>query len=72
MDYNTQDLCLAAYLKLNGAKIVSITKDGSRGTFHLSDVDQQLLTAFSIGEATVEPQQYNNMVRTLTTSVKRS
>lgn len=62
---------LASYLRLNGYAIVEIQKQGLKGTFVFSNVADELIKAYDLGQALVEPVALNNMIKQLTTSVRR-
>ena len=70
-EYKTTDIVLAAFLKVNGVSMSQIEKVGQRGTFVFTDVDSELLSAYDLGNATVEPVAFNNSIKQLTTSVRR-
>jgi hypothetical protein len=67
----TSDIVLAAALKVAGCPLDSIKKDGRRGVFCFSSVDDALVEDFNLGRARVEPVSFNNAVRALTTAAKR-
>ena len=69
--YKTTDIVLASYLRLNGYAIVEIQKQGLKGTFVFSNVADELIKAYDLGQALVEPVALNNMIKQLTTSVRR-
>lgn len=69
--YKTSDIVLAAFLRLNGCQMLGIEKQGSRGTFVFEDVEDELIRTYDLGQARVEPVAFNNMIRQLTTSVRR-
>ena len=71
MEYQTTDIVLAAFLKINGATMVRIDKQGQKGTFIFTDVDSTLVAAYDLGNARVEPVNFNNAIKQLTTSVRR-
>lgn len=71
-EYCTTDIVLAAFLKLSGAYLLRIDKRGQRGTFVFDDVDESLLNMYDLGNARVEPVAFNNSVKQLTTSVRRT
>lgn len=70
-DYKTADIVLAAFLKISGCEMSGIEKQGQKGTFVFIDVDQDLIRAYDLGQARVEPVVFNNTIKQLTTSVKR-
>jgi len=67
----TSDIVLAATLKVMGQKLDKIEKQGNRGIFCFSDVDEALLTQFDLGQAMVEPVTFNNAIKALTTATRR-
>lgn len=70
-EYKTSDIILAAYLRLNGFTMARIDKQGNKGTFVFEDVDDAVINTYDFGNAQVEPVAFNNMVKQLTTSVRR-
>ena len=71
MNYKTTDIVLAAFLRLNGCTMLGIEKQGSRGTFVFDALDEELIRTYDLCQALVEPVAFNNMIRQLTTSVRR-
>lgn len=71
MEYKTSDIVLAAFLKISGCQMTKIEKQGQKGTFVFANVDQDLIQSYDLGDARVEPVAFNNMIKQLTTSVKR-
>lgn len=69
--YRTTDIVLAAYLRLQGCAMTGIDKQGHRGTFVFENVPEALVMQYDLGSAKVEPLQFNNMIKTLTTAVRR-
>jgi len=51
--------------------MTKIEKQGQKGTFVFANVDQDLIQSYDLGDARVEPVAFNNMIKQLTTSVKR-
>lgn len=70
-EYRTPDIVLAAYLKLAGVAMQRIEKQGQKGTFVFEDVNEEVIRTFDLGKAQVEPVSFNNMIKQLTTSVRR-
>jgi Domain of unknown function (DUF5659) len=70
-EYKTPDIVLAAYLKLSGCAMARIEKQGQKGTFVFDDVSEEVIRTFDFGKAQVEPVSFNNMIKQLTTSVRR-
>ena len=71
MKQKTTDIVLAAYLKLQGFQLETISVVGKQGTFTFVDVDAEVVNQYFIGNASVEPVAFNNMIRQLTTACKR-
>ncbi len=67
----TSDIVLAATLKVYGYKLDRIEKQGNRGIFCFSEVDEALLSDFDLGKSQVEPVAFNNSIKALTTAVRR-
>ncbi len=67
----TSDIVLAATLKVMGQKLDRIDKQGNRGIFCFSDVDEDLLLNFDLGKSLVEPVAFNNAIKALTTATRR-
>jgi hypothetical protein len=67
----TSDIVLAATLKVMGQKLDRIDKQGNRGTFCFSDVEDSLLQDFDLGNSLVEPIAFNNAIKALTTATRR-
>lgn len=71
LEYRTTDIVLAAFLRMSGVALVSIEKLGAKGTFVFENVSEDLVSAYDLGKARVEPVQFNNNIKSLTTSVRR-
>ena len=69
--YETTDIVLAAFLRLSGIDLVTIVKQGQKGTFVFENVADELIQDYDLGRARVEPVQFNNAIKSLTTSVRR-
>lgn len=67
----TDDIVLAATLKVKGQKLERIEKQGNRGIFCFSDVEEVMLTEYDLGHAVVEPVAFNNAIKALTTATRR-
>lgn len=67
----TSDIVLAAMLKVKGQKLDKIEKQGNRGIFCFSDVDDAMLEEFDLGKSLVEPVAFNNAIKALTTATRR-
>ncbi len=70
--FKTTDIILAACLKVSGFELDSIKKtDGGKGTFIFSNVSNDYLLQYDLGKVLVEPVNFNNAIKQLTTSVRR-
>lgn len=69
--FKTTDIILAAVLRINGVEIIDIEIMGTKGTFVFCNVDEDFLVQYDLGKVLVEPVTFNNMVKQLTTSVRR-
>lgn len=70
-EYCTTDIILAACLKVHGYEMSSINKQGSKGTFVFAEVDEDFITKYDLGKMLVEPIEFNQAIKTLTTAVRR-
>ena len=70
-EYKTTDIVLAAYLRLNDINMSGIEKMGQRGTFVFDEVNEEFIKTYDLGKALVEPIAFNNMIKILTTAVRR-
>ena len=70
--YKTSDIILAACLRLNDYDMIIIEKDGNKGTFVFADVDPNFVMEYDLGKTRVEPVAFNNVIKQLTTSVRRT
>jgi hypothetical protein len=71
VDFSTTDIVLAAFLKVNRFKLVEILKNGNKGTFVFSDVSEDLIEDYDLGQALVEPKALNAEIKSLTTAARR-
>lgn len=69
--FKTSDIILAACLRLENHNMVMIEKEGNKGTFVFENVDPEFVRNYDLGKARVEPVAFNNMIKQLTTSVRR-
>lgn len=69
--YKTTDIVLASFLRMSGYQIDTIEKQGLKGTFVFNNVSDDLVRSYDLGQALVEPVALNNMIKQLTTSVRR-
>jgi len=70
-EFKTTDIILAACLKLNEKEIIRIDISGNKGIFVFTDVDVSFVDEYDLGKCKVEPISFNNMIKQLTTSVRR-
>ena len=70
-EFRTTDIILAAVLKLNGFELDEIVRNGTKGTFVFTNVDDSVINEFDLGKSRVEPVVFNNAIKQLTTSVRR-
>jgi len=70
-EYKTQDIVLAASLKINNFELIRIEKTGSKGTFVFRGVDPQFILDFDLEKIMVRPIEFSNTIKQLTTSVRR-
>jgi hypothetical protein len=70
--FETSDIILAATLRVLGHKLVAIEKVGMKGTFHFNHVSEDVLNDFDCGKILVEPQSFNQQIRSLTTATRRA
>ena len=69
--FKTTDIILAAVLRLIDVELIDIEVIGNKGTFVFANVDSEFLSQYDLGKCTVEPVAFNNMIKQLTTSVRR-
>ena len=70
-EFRTSDIVLASFLRLSNCTMVGIEKQGQKGTFVFENVASELVKAYDLGKAQVEPVAFNNAIKQLTTSVRR-
>lgn len=71
MQFKTSDIVLASTLKTKGFALADIEMVGTRGVFVFQNVTQEFLDQFDLGDVTVEPNQFHQAVKQLTTAVRR-
>jgi len=71
MELKTTDIILAAVLRIKGYALNDIIIDNNKGIFIFVDIPEELITEFDLGQSLVEPVEFNNAIKTLTTSVRR-
>ncbi len=70
-EFKTTDIILAACLRVHGFEMISIEKQGNKGTFIFNNVDNEFILNYDLGKILVEPIAFNNAIKQLTTSVRR-
>lgn len=68
----TQDIVLAATLKVLGYRLDTIEKVGNKGIFSFADVDESVVIDYDLGNLRVEPVAFNSAIKALTTASRRS
>lgn len=67
----TQDIVLAATLKVMGYRLETIQKIGNKGIFFFSNVDEEIVKDYDLGNLSVEPVSFNSAIKALTTASRR-
>lgn len=67
----TQDIVLAAALKVLGYRLDTIEKVGNKGIFFFSNVDETVVNDYDLGNLKVEPISFNSAIKALTTASRR-
>lgn len=67
----TQDIVLAATLKVMGFRLETIQKIGNKGIFFFSEVDENVVNDYDLGNLKVEPVSFNSAIKALTTASRR-
>ena len=67
----TQDIILAASLKVLGFKLETIENIGNKGIFFFPEVPSQVLMDYDLGSVLVEPVAFNSAIKALTTATRR-
>ncbi len=68
----TQDIVLAASLRVLGYKVTKIEKDGNKGIFYFDNVSEDHINQYDLQQLLVEPMAFNSAIKSLTTATKRS
>ena len=68
----TQDIVLAATLKVLGYRLDTIQKVGNKGIFFFSDVDEIVINDYDLGNLRIEPIAFNSAIKALTTASRRT
>jgi hypothetical protein len=67
----TQDIVLAATLKVLGYKLDTIQKIGNKGIFFFNEVNNDIINEYDLGNLKVEPVAFNSAIKALTTASRR-
>jgi hypothetical protein len=70
-NFSTTDIVLAAALKVKGYKLLTIEKNGNKGTFKFENVSDEFLGEYDLGQVSVEPVAFNNAIKSLTSAARR-
>lgn len=70
-EFKTSDLVIAAVLKTSGKELTTIEMKGMRGIFVFKDVEQSFLNDIDMGNVLVEPNDFHNTTKQLTSIVRR-
>lgn len=68
----TQDIVLAATLKVLGYRLDTIQKIGNKGIFFFTEVDETVVNDYDLGNLKVEPVSFNSAIKALTTASRRT
>lgn len=68
---DTQDIVLAATLKVLGYRLDHIEKIGNKGIFHFLNVDDKVVQDYDLGNLRIEPVAFNSAIKALTTASRR-
>ena len=68
----TQDIVLAATLKVLGYRLDTIQKIGNKGIFFFNEVDESVVNDYDLGNLKVEPVSFNSAIKALTTASRRT
>lgn len=69
--FKTTDIVLAATLKCHGYELDTIEKNGNKGTFCFDLDNESIIIEYDLGKLLVEPSQFNNTIKALTTATRR-
>lgn len=69
--FGTTDIVLAAYLKIQGYKMIEILKNGTKGTFVFSGIPDEIIDSYDLGQTLIEPKSLNYEIKALTTAARR-
>lgn len=67
----TQDIVLAASLRVLGYHVDKIEKDGNKGIFHFLNVKEEHVKQYDLQQLLIEPVAFNAAIKSLTTATKR-
>lgn len=68
----TQDIVLAATLKVLGYRLDTLEKVGNKGIFFFSNIPSSTLNEYDLGSIRVEPVAFNSAIKALTTASRRT
>ena len=68
----TQDIVIAATLKVLGYRLDTIQKIGNKGIFFFNEVDESVVNDYDLGNLKVEPVSFNSAIKALTTASRRT
>lgn len=71
MNFQTNDIVLAAMLKVKGYKLIEIIKNGNKGTFVFGVIHIDVINQYDLGQSQVEPKALNGEIKSLTTAARR-
>ncbi len=69
--FRTSDIVLASTLKINNFNLVKIEIDRNKGVFVFDDIEDEFIQDFDLGKVLVEPIEFNNGIKSLTTATRR-
>ena len=69
--FSTPDIVLAATLHVSGYRLLCISLAGNKGHFVFEGVHTEFVEQFDLKAITVEPQDFNNAIKSLTSAVRR-
>jgi hypothetical protein len=70
-ELSTTDIILAAYLKVQGYRMVELARNGNKGTFIFADIPDEIINEYDLGSSRVEPKALNYEIKALTTAARR-
>ena len=71
--YETSDIILAACLIVIGHNLFNIKRvNSTKGIFVFKSIPSEVISEYDLGKMLVEPIVFNNAIKRLTTSVRRT